>query len=74
MAVSIKRLESENSNSSTGQPVTILFGPEQLDRVTLQELNFSTSRFLPPYHLVPEPFKLGQTKWNRLFQTGSTAA
>lgn len=67
MAVTMKRTDDANGDSTDDQPEAILFGPEQLDQITLFELRYSTTRFLPSYHLVPEPFKLGQTKWNRLF-------
>lgn len=67
MAMTTKCIGTRNADRSNDQSLTVLLGPEQLDQITMSELLFSTSRFLPPYAAIPDPYKFGNTKWNRLF-------
>lgn len=52
-----------NKGIETATPV----GSRQLDQISMHELPFSTTCFLPPYAVIPDSFKFGYTKWNRLF-------
>lgn len=67
MAMTIKCMGSKNADRSNDRSLAVLLGPEQLDQITMSELLFSTTRLLPPYPVIPERFKFGNTKWNRLF-------
>ena len=50
-----------------GPQEEMITGPQLLDQITTPELLFSTTKLLPPYHVIPDPFMFGTTKWNRLF-------
>lgn len=62
----MKKMGTKNADSINARPAAILFGPEQLDQISMFELQFSTTKFLPQYHVIPDQFKFGHTKWNRL--------
>lgn len=57
----------ENTGSAERTGSVVPLGPEQLDEITDTDVAFSTTKFLPPYELIPDEFKFGRTKWNRLF-------
>ena len=59
--------QNENSAAVGRSDSKALLGPDQLDQITDAEVAFSTTKFLPPYSQIPEEFKRGNTKWNRLF-------
>jgi hypothetical protein len=62
----MKKMGAKNADSINARPAAICFGPEQLDQISMFELQFSTTKFLPQYHMIPNQFKFGHTKWNRL--------
>ena len=66
MVTIMKKMGTKNADSINARPAAILFGPEQLDQISMFELQFSTTKFLPQYHVIPDQFKFGHTKWNRL--------
>lgn len=67
MAMTSEWIETKHIVEKNDRSAVILLGSEQLDQISMHELLFSTTRFLPPYSAIPDPFKFGSTKWNRLF-------
>ncbi len=67
MAITTEQTRPNSSLRINDLPEPAHVGPEQLDQITMFELLFSTTRFLPPYSAIPDSFKFGNTKWNRLF-------